>query len=75
MDLRTYEIDGVEYILINQVIENDTKYVYLSTIDGKKQMIQKIYLKNPELLHMLDNKKEVEHALKLFNNKVTGDNK
>ena len=75
MDLRTYEIDGVEYILINQVIETDTKYVFLSTIDGKKQMIQKIYLKNPELLHMLDNKKEVEHALKLFNNKVTGDNK
>ena len=75
MDLRTYEIDGVEYILINQVIENDTKYVFLSTIDGKKQMIQKIYLKNPELLHMLDNKKEVEHALKLFNNKITGDNK
>ena len=75
MDLRTYEIDGVEYILINQVIENDTKYVYLSTIDGKKQMIQKIYLKNPELLHMLDNKKEVEHALRLFNNKITGDNK
>lgn len=75
MDVRTYEIDGTKYFLLNQVIENDTKYVYLSTFDGKKQMIQKIFLKNPELIHMLDNRKEVEHALELFNNKISGDDK
>ncbi len=71
MDIRVYEVDGVEYILINQVIENDTKYVFLSTEDGKKQLIQKIYLKNPELMHMLDNKKEVEHAFELLKNKIS----
>lgn len=71
MDIRVYEVDGIEYILINQVIENDTKYVFLSTEDGKKQLIQKIYLKNPELMHMLDNKKEVEHAFELLKNKIS----
>lgn len=70
MEVRTYEFDGKEYILANQVNYNNLKYVFLITEDGKESLVHKIYNDNPDEICGLDSNEEYDFAMKLFAEKL-----
>ena len=63
--------DGFDYIIIENIKENNNEYLYLvNENDDKKFLIRKIIIENDkELISPLDNDSEFEYALNLFNNK------
>ena len=60
--------NGIEYTELDEIIDNDTKYILLSNIKNiKDSCIRKIEIENnEEYLCKLDDNNEYERILKLF---------
>lgn len=65
--VNSYEINGIDYIVMNEVTYNDIKYVYLSNeLDEKDSMVRKLI--NEELVP-LDSETELLSVIKLISKK------
>lgn len=61
-------INNIDYLILDEIVINDTKYVYLSKeSDEKSLIIQKIVIKeNEEHLVNLDSPEEYKEAFQKF---------
>lgn len=71
MDFVTLE-DGIEYAIIDEIINNNQKYVYLANIKTEDGfVIRKVKNEeNKEYLIGLDNDDEFDNALRAFQKKI-----
>lgn len=62
-----FEIDNKEYMVTNEIEDENIIYYFLSNLDEKKDiMIRKTKKDNPTILYPLDNVDEVNHAINLL---------
>ena len=62
-----FEIDDKEYMITNEIEDNNLIYYFLSNLDEKEDiMIRKTKKDDPSILYPLDNVDEVEHAINLL---------
>lgn len=62
-----FEIDNKEYMITNEIEDDNLIYYFLSNLDEKEDiMIRKTKKDNPTILYPLDNVDEVEHAINLL---------
>ena len=65
-----YDIDGKEYMLLDQVTKNENTYLYLSNLEeGNDFIIRKLNHENEEEMLPLENEEEVKRAILLITNK------
>ena len=65
-----YDIDGKEYMLIDQVTQKENTYLYLSNVEeGNDFIIRKLNPENEEEMIPLENEEEVQKAILLITNK------
>ena len=65
-----YDIDGKEYMLLDQVTKNENTYLYLSNVEeGNDFIIRKLNPENEEEMLPLENEEEVKRAILLITNK------
>lgn len=66
MEVTTYTIDGIEYLVVDQI----QQFLYLSNAsDEEDMMIRKVSMDNDEQLLPLDSDEEFEKALLLLTSK------
>lgn len=62
-----FEIDNKEYMITNEIEDDNLIYYFLSNLDEKEDiMIRKTKKDNPTILYPLDNVDEVDHAINLL---------
>ena len=66
MELETFNIDGQEYILIDEIDDGINHYLYFKN-DNVPLMVKKLDRKNEEYMIPLDDTKEVVYAVMLLN--------
>ncbi len=65
-----YDIDGKEYMLLDQVTQKENTYLYLSNVEeGNDFIIRKLNPENIEEMIPLENEEEVKRAILLITNK------
>lgn len=67
--------DGIDYMIVDEISINNTRYVYLSNVNDKEDFfVQKIKVENgQEILEALDSDEEFDNALKIFYEKHNND--
>lgn len=70
-EVKTINMDGIEYIVADEILIDDIKYIYLSNEnDPIDFIIQKIEIdNNEEYLVKLKDEEEFDKALQVFFNK------
>jgi hypothetical protein len=62
-----FEIDDKEYMITNEIEDNNLIYYFLANLDEKEDiLIRKTQKENPTILYPLDDVDEVEHAIGLL---------
>lgn len=75
VDVEVYTIDGVDYLLLEELIIGGYSYLYLSNVDDKTDvMFRKRDNENQELLMSLENEEEAKMVALVFVNKLFGIN-
>lgn len=67
-EIKAITINNIEYLIVKEIIDNLTKYVYLCNEDNPKDiLIRKVVIENDdEMLVKLDSEEELRYALNLF---------
>lgn len=70
VDMNVIKIDGDEYIILDEIKNGKTMYIYLSNSNNPKDFfVRKVLEDNKEELVNLDNQDEFALSMKLFNDK------
>lgn len=71
VDIDVYEIDGTDYILLEELVIGVDSYLYLSNSEDKTDVIfRKRDRNDKELLTCLENDEEVKRVALVFVNKL-----
>ena len=69
-DVYSLELDGKQYLIIDQIKDNDNEFVYFSNEEDPKDFrIRKLASYDNDTLVGLDSSEEFDYALRLFLNK------
>ena len=70
VDFKAYEIDGIDYLLLDKVVLDGTIYLYLSNKDDDTDiMFRKVDNNDTRYLLPLSTREEVEKVAKAFTNR------
>jgi hypothetical protein len=69
MNIETFNLDGEEYILVDEIDDGENYYMYFKN-DNVPLMVRKLDKNDEEYIIPLDDTKEVLYAVSLLNNKI-----
>jgi len=69
MNFETFNLDGEEYILVDEIDDGENYYMYFKN-DNVPLMVRKLDKNDEEYIIPLDDTKEVLYAVSLLNNKI-----
>lgn len=73
-EMDVIKINNIDYIVMDEIKNNETLYVFLSNPDDPKDFfVRKVVDSKGDFLIKLDSEEELKFALKLFNEKNAKD--